>query len=288
MWGSVGDRVYFSRDGQPEFWSPLDFVQLSNTCTGLGKFQDTVIAFTESYAYVISGFNRDNISLQKLPYNEGCLNHNCIASITGLLVWTSKNGICIYDGNAIEIVTKNLLSWTSNTWVGSSSFDDLDSSFDANIGYQVKYAIGVRGQYYAVFQSGICLVDFNNGIVVSTIELTDVSSLYFDSKENTINAISSDLSINSFNRDATYMTAQWKTPKLQDDNYSTIKQYRRVVLSDKPISVATYVNDKLVYTSYNRSDFYLPSGSIGNTIQFHITTDVEIKSLRYEYGVVNG
>ena len=35
----------------------------------------------------------------------------------------------------------------------------------------------------------------------------------------------------------------------------------------------------------NTKEFFLPSGTIGNTIQFHITTDREIRTLKYEFGV---
>ena len=285
MWGSVGDRVYFSKEGQPEFWNPLDFVTLSDTCTGLGVYRDLVIAFTESNTYVITGFNRDNISIDKLPYNEGCLNHHSIANVTEFLLWTSKNGVCIYNGSTVEIVTRNILSWTANTVLGSSTFDSLDSTFDANIGYNVTYALGLRGKYYAVYQDGIGVIDLNDRTLASTIQLDTVKGLYYDYKDNSINAIVEDLTTYVFDRDSVNMSAQWKTPELQDGEYAQLKQYRRVFLSDVASEVITYVNGIEVLTRTNTKGFFLPSGAIGNTIQFHITTDREIRTLKYEFGL---
>ena len=46
FYGAVGNKVYFSRSGSAEFWSPLDFIVLDKTVTGIGKFADTIIAFT--------------------------------------------------------------------------------------------------------------------------------------------------------------------------------------------------------------------------------------------------
>ena len=288
MWGSVGDRVYFSREGQPEFWNPLDFVALSDACTGIGRFQDLVVAFTESNTYVISGYNRDTISLNKLPYNEGCINNHSIANVTELLMWTSKNGVCIFNGSTIEIVTRNILSWNKDSVVGSATFDSFVGTFDADIGYKVEYAIGLRGKYYAVYQDGIGVIDLNNGALASTISLTDVRSLYYNNTENVMCAITTDLSVYGFNKGGSPMLAQWKTPKLQDEGYASLKQFRRVTLDSVPELVVVYVNDKQVLSIAKKRDFFLPSGAIGNTIQFQISTLNEIRSLKYEYGVTNG
>ena len=288
FWGSVEDRVYFSKEGQPEFWNPLDFVVLSETCTGIGVFMEQVVAFTESSTYVINGFNKDNVTLEKLPYNEGCLNHHSIANVTESLMWTSKNGVCLYNGNTIELVTRNIITWAGDANIGSAVFDSFSGTFDANIGYNVEYAVGNRGRYYAVYQDGIGVVDLNNGVIASTLKLEAARSIYYDYDENNINVIDESLDIYSFNRETEQnMIAEWKTPKLTDEGFSIVKQYRRVKLNAVPLNVKVYVDDKFIISVDKKKEFFLPTGAIGNTIQFHISTDVEIGSLRYEYGVTN-
>ena len=287
FWGSVDNRIYFSREGQPEFWSPLDFIVLDATCTGIGKYRDLVIAFTESNTYVISGYNRDNVSLDKLPYNEGCLNHHTIANVTEMLVWTSKNGVCVFNGDSVEIITRNILSWNKDTIVGTATFDSFIGTFDANIGYKVEYAIGLRGKYYAVYQDGVGVLDLQNGIIASTITLDGVRTLYYDKEENLLCGITDDLTVYAFDKDSANMMAEWKTVKLGGESYSTKKQFRRITLDNSPSFVHSYVDDKLVFSIYNTKDFFLPSGSIGHTLQLHIGTDVEVRSLKYEFGVLD-
>ena len=288
MWGSVGDRVYFSRNGQPEFWNPLDYVVLNEDCTGIGKFRDFIIAFTAGDAYIISGYTRDNIAIEKLPYNEGCLNHRSIANVSEYLIWTSKNGVCSFDGSNIEILTRNILSWTDRATIGDGKFDDFSYTFDADVGYLVKYALGVRGKYYAIHQNGISIINISDGVIVSNVYLENAESLYYRYDEGTINAIDKDFNIWMFNRQISNLEAVWKTPEIQDDGYHILKHYRRVKLDNVAESIKVTIDNKDVFTSNNVKEFYLPSGCIGRYIQFTITTTTEIRSLRYEYGVVNG
>jgi hypothetical protein len=139
-----------------------------------------------------------------------------------------------------------------------------------------------------VYQDGIGVIDLNNGALASTISLTDVRSLYYNNTENVMCAITTDLSVYGFNKGGSPMLAQWKTPKLQDEGYASLKQFRRVTLDSVPELVVVYVNDKQVLSIAKKRDFFLPSGAIGNTIQFQISTLNEIRSLKYEYGVTNG
>jgi hypothetical protein len=286
FWGSVGDRVYFSENGNPEFWNPLDFVVLNDTCTGIGKFREYILAFTEADAYIISGFNRDSITMSKLPYNEGCINHFSIANVNELLVWTSKNGICAFNGSSIDVVTRNIISWFSDTLVGNAVFDSMSGTFDANVGYKVTYAIGVQGIYYAVYQSGIGILDFNNGVVASTIELEDVKSLYFDEDENKVVGITGDLNRWYINSGTENLVGAWRTPRLQDEGYASIKQYRRVTLDSAPEYVRVFIDGEEKLRMNKTKDFFLTSGCIGHTIQFEIGTKQEIRSLKYLYGVM--
>lgn len=288
MWGSVGDRVYFSKEGQPEFWNPLDFVVLNEDCTGIGSFKDVIVAFTEKDAYLITGSNRDNIALEKLPYNEGCSVHHSITNVSELLVWTSKNGVCIFDGNGIQVVTRDILTWTSEAFVGTATFDMFSGSFDSNVGYEVSYALGIQGKYYAVYQSGILVVDIDKGMLCYIITLDGVQSLVYNPPENELQGIDINFDIWKFNKDSVGSNAEWKTPELMGDSHSELKQFRRVKFDNAPNYVYVYVDGTKKLYVENKAEFYLPAGCIGHTVQFHIGTTEEIKSVRYEYGTISG
>lgn len=286
MWGSVGNRIYFSKNGRPEFWGALDFIVIGGECTGLGKFSEYVIAFTKSDAYIISGYNIDTIVLKKLPYNEGCLNHKSIANVTEILVWASKNGICAFNGTSITILTKNILSWSQDANIGSLTFGEIDGTFGSNVGYRITSALGLRGKYYAVYQEGIGILDIENNSIASTVALQDAKTLFYDYNENRICVTTEDLTVLLFDNGEDNMEAEWKTPLISDDGYSLLKNFKKVQFDAVPAEVTVYVDDKKVITIANTKEFYLPAGSYGRAIQFDIKTTNEIKYVKYGYGVM--
>jgi len=296
MWGSVGNRVYFSAQGRPEFWYPLDFFDLDEECIGLGKYRDSIIAFTENRTYVARGTNRDNLILDKLPYNEGCVSHWNITNITEALVWTSRNGVCMYDGSSVQVISRNILSWASEGIISDATFDKYnptETKWNDNSGYYVEFASGYRGKYYAVYRGGIGVVDIFKGAIASTKSLAGVESVYVDNQTNTVTFI--DTNLDTFKSEAipsvkveslTNPMAIWKTPKLTEGAEPKLKQYRRVLVSGLAEKIEVTIDDRLFTTVYNTDDFYLPSGGIGQTIQFTIYTLREIKSIQYEFGVL--
>ena len=285
LFGVVDDRVYFSLNGRPEFWNPLDFLVLSNKCTGLGVYRDSVLAFTDDSCYVINGFNRDNITQEKLPYNEGCLTHYSITNITEFVVWTSRNGVCIYNGSTIEVVTRNILSWFSKTRIGEATFNSLESTFDANIGYQVSQAFGLEGKYYAIFQGGIGVFDIFNGIASTITGIDSPKGLHYNYIENSLSITTEDKKVYVMANDSLInMTARWRTPELTMTTESTIKQFRKVEFDEVPLTVDIYVDNELIKSYNNRSKLFLPSGSIGRNISLDIYTNKEIRSMEIQYG----
>lgn len=286
MWGSVGNRVYFSKNGRPEFWGQLDFVVIGGECTGIGKFSEYIVAFTKSDAYIISGYSADTITIKKLPYSEGCLNHGSIANITEILVWTSKNGVCAFDGTSVKILTKDLISWSQDSNIGSLTFGDIDGTFGSNIGYRVVSSIGLRGKYYAIYQEGIGVLDIENKLVASTIKISDAKNIFYDYEENRICVVTEDLTTYLFDNGEDNMEAQWITGLISDEGYSLLKSYRKVQFDNIPSNVTVYIDDKEVLSINDTKEFYLPTGSIGKAIQFDIKTTNEIRSVKYQYGVM--
>jgi hypothetical protein len=308
LWGAVGERVYFSGNGRPEVWNPLDYVTLNRNCTGIGVYRDLVLAFTDNETYVISGFNRDNIVVDKLPYKEGCINHYSIANVTEFLVWTSDNGVCIFNGSTIEVVTKNLLSWHRDVKAGGATFDSLESSFDSNIGYNVTQAVGLDGKYYAIFQEGIGVFDLDKGLASTITDFVDVpAGIFYDRAENLVGIITEntsptidDLSFDTldieFDLDGGIevyligsdsedkMLGVWKTPEIFLSGYEIIKQFRKIEFDTSVESVTVFIDNKQIKQYNNKKKIFLPSGSFGYTISLRIETSKEVRSMKIEYG----
>ncbi len=292
MWASVNDRVYFSANGQPEYWNQLDFIQLNDACTGIGKFGDAILAFTKADSYLITGYNRDTVASKLLPYREGCTSHETIANVGDYLLWASYSGICIFNGSSVDIMTKNILSWNKESAIGDTRFGDYDenTTFESGTGFKINKALGIDGHYYGIFQGGILDIDVLNKQTASTIYIEDTVSLFYNDMDDTIGIISgieSPYSVYKFNTDTdTTMNGSWTTGHIQDEGYAIKKHYRKVELDNVPTKVTVKVSDTKQFTIEGKKDFFLPSGFIGNYIQLEIETTTEIKSVQYQYGIL--
>ena len=284
FWGAVNNRVYFSRVGTPEFWGQLDYVVLDKPCTGLGVFSDYVMAFTESGAYRIAGYSRDTVQVEKLPYNQGCVNKDTITNIDTYLVWVSKNGVCLFDGAQIQVMTKQKLGWDDFNLVDDLSYDDFSETqqWNTGSGFEVTFSRGYRDKYFGIYSGGIGILDMSSGVKFYTVEFQGADSLFYNEIDNVLFVVKG-TEIYAYNTSNNLMTATWKTGRVADEGTNVNKHYRDVELDGTPVSVEVFIDGESKKIYYGKSRFKLPAGSIGKDIQFEIKTNNEIRSLKYEY-----
>lgn len=292
FYSAVGKKVYFSQTGRPEFWHPLDYVQLDKECTGLGKFGDTIVAFTRTSAYMISGNNRDNIVLERMPFNQGCVDKHAVVNIDAFLIWTSLNGICLFDGANIQVLTKKSIAWDEFARVGNATFHDINTKWDGGSGFSIKYAAGYQDKYYGVFNNGIVIVDLSSGLKVSTIYIENVASVAFNRDDDflyiAVDKLDGTYDVYALINTGTNMEATWKTGKLTDGSINVKKHYRQVTIDGIAKTVNVYVDGVLKHTASNQEKFMLPPSCIGDDIQFEIITTNEIQGLKYQYTQLKG
>ena len=284
FWGAVGKRVYFSKSGTPEFWGSLDYIVLDKDCTGLGVFANYIMAFTESGVYRIEGYHRDNVSIEKLPYNQGCVHKDTITNIDTYLVWTSKNGVCIFDGASVQVVTKQKLGWDDFNLVDELTYDEMSDTqqWNTGSGFEVTFSRGYKDKYFGIYSGGIGILDMSNGIKLSTIDFQGADSLFYNDTDNVLFVVRG-TDVYAFDTSNNLMNATWKTGRIADEGTNVNKHYREVELDGTPISVEVFIDGVSKKVFNNRSKFLLPSGSIGKDIQFEIVTTNEIRSLKYNY-----
>lgn len=290
FWGAVGNRIYFSRTGSPSFWGTLDFITIDGTCTGLGKMGNSIVAFTSVGMYRIDGFNRDTITVTKLEFNQGCKNPRSVANISSFLVWVSDDGVCLYNGATVDIITRNKLTWAELARVGNLTFGDFTSeTFSSGLGFEVIYSVAYQDKYYAVYSDGILIVDISEGIRISTVAGENIKSLIYNQYDNALLYVKDNagqLELWTLNGGNGNKVAIWTTGELMDEGISINKSYRKVNVTGnlgETNLITVFVDDTKKLEISNRKEFFLPAGSIGKTIQFKIETTGEIESLKYEY-----
>jgi hypothetical protein len=127
----VGDRVYFSKQGNPHAWNPLDFVNLNDTGTGLVEEFEGILAFTSNSTTRITGYDVLTVSSKLLPSNQGCKNWRTVSRLDDVPIWESNDGLCIWDGSSIKLVSHELyeISFTSTH---AEVYDDAYYLFHPN------------------------------------------------------------------------------------------------------------------------------------------------------------
>lgn len=294
FFGSIDNKVYFSRTGSAEFWSTLDYIALDKDVTGLGKFADTIIAFTKTSAYQILGYSRDTIQVNRLPFNQGCVNKHSVVNIDAYLIWTSMNGVCLYNGSEIQVITKKTISWDEFGRLGNRTYDDYNSTnsrWGSSLGFDIKYAVGYQDKYYGVYNDGIMIIDLSNGLKVSTMSTPNISSLAINPDDNmlyvVVDNMDSTFDVYAKLKSDNMMTATWKTGRITEGSTDVKKHYRQVQLDGVPISVEVFINGVSKYIAYGKDKFMLPSGLTGLDIQFEIKTVNEIRSMKYQYSLLS-
>lgn len=142
---AVGSNLYFSKLSNPHAWSPLNFLGVDDTITGISPEFQGVLVFTGNNTYRIVGAD-DAATITKniIPGNQGCINNRTISQLANFPVWLSNDGICIWDGSNIAIVSMRIM----NTYRLS-----------------VKCAVSANDVYYLFTDDGaICFDHRNDGI----------------------------------------------------------------------------------------------------------------------------
>jgi len=293
LFGAVGDRVYFSRQGQPEYWNGYGFVQLPTEVTGLGVVGSSVIAFTNEDMYMITGTTMNTISKTKLPFKYGCKHKRSVRSVKGRLIWLSEmdeyDVICSYAGGDVEILNKTNIAITGeSTIIGELTPDDFTTETYDTIDYQMRASI-VSGRKYYLFLAGrTVVVDFEFG--VKTYYMAEsVDGAYV--KDNQLFAIYDSKVYDYFPRSASlYRNMNYISRAMSDGHLTREKTYRKIhVNGTGKWEIKVKIDDKIVYTmGYGQGSWvHLPAGLHGKTISFGVTSDgvAKIKAILYEYSL---
>lgn len=289
FWASLGSQVYFSRQGTPEYWYEYNCIDVPSAVKGLGKLGSSIIAFTDSEMFMISGNDLSNMSISKLPFQYGCSNKFSIQSLDGLLIWSSTIAgrvvICSFDGQNVNIISNNHRQIDQLGYIIDSTYNSYPTASYNDMVFTIKNSCVYDRKYYLNTSVGIYIFDFNNGFRIS-MTATIVDCLFV--RNSSLMALKAN-KIYDFNGSYSgHMNLIYKTGLLLDGSSIANKSYRRVrVKGSGTFTTSVYIDNNLILTSSLLS-FYLPAEAIGTTIQFKIESNgfAEISALSYEYEVL--
>jgi hypothetical protein len=66
----------------------------------------------------------ETLTKSLLPGNQGCVNNNSIAQISNAPVWLSNDGICLWDGESINVISRQIINTTRLPVICAASGND--------------------------------------------------------------------------------------------------------------------------------------------------------------------
>ena len=135
-----GSRVHFSDVGSFHIWRPLSFIAVPENATALSKAfiradenrnANGILVHSLNQTWILVQQNNDLsnpiFSLTNLSANQGCVSQRSVQSINGRAIWASKEGICVYVGGRVSLLTKKVIglqSWDEETVKSSAVYND--------------------------------------------------------------------------------------------------------------------------------------------------------------------
>lgn len=209
---AVDDKLYFSYIQNPHAWNGLNWVGFESNITGIVSDYQGVLVFTYNKTYRVQGTDISTIYKQEIPGQQGCVNWRTIAKVSNYPVWLSNDGICIWDGHSIDIVTKGRIDLTKYTFFHAVSANDI---------------------YYIYHGGGALCFDVRNGGVFSEIDLT-CDYGWFDSETDHY-YLFKDSAIYEFNKGSGYLQLTYSSGILKGSSFS-VKFFRLIrVKSDNDV-----------------------------------------------------
>ena len=300
LFGAVGDKVHFSKEGQPEYWSDYNYVQLPTQVTGLGVLGDTVIAFTEENMFAIQGRNVQDVTLTRLPYQYGCKNKRTLQNLKGRLIWLTKmeekDLIVSFNGGNVEVLNYTNMTVLSAT-IGSFTYDYFTDQTYNDFEFGEIGAITIGRKYMLFLKGRTVVVDFEFGLKVTYMDETVWGA--YELHNNLI--VIQDIPVtqpgippgkyhpfryeesNAYQRNISYVTKDYFGSSLNQE-----KEFRKIHVSGKgKWKIAISVDDKFAFDwDYSKgSTIHLPAGTHGKRISFSIGSEgyVVVRAITYEY-----
>lgn len=107
---AVGSNLYYSQAGNPHAWPKTNFIGMGDVITGIcAEFQGVLVFTQNNTCRVIGADTPETITKIGIPGNQGCVNYRSIATLANCPIWLSNDGICIWDGNNISIISMRIM-----------------------------------------------------------------------------------------------------------------------------------------------------------------------------------
>lgn len=266
MFGAVGDKVYYTRQGLPNAWPSTQYIEFPTEVKAIGIAANGIIACTRYKSWIITGTGTGLFTKYSLSDSHGCYEHQTMKQLDGILYWASDRGICASNGNNIQLISENKLGD-----MGFSVLTPLCASVDheeyyLQTAYNYIYSFNTRTKKWRTFQLSTTFLA-NKGITV----YGRIGSNYYE----------------MFAGSAANKT--YTSPILIEGRYSELKTYKQIYVSSSgTLQIQVYIDGVLVQTksisttSTKVTEFSIPQAKqLGYSIFFTVTGTGVLQEIDY-------
>ena len=105
MFGSIGNKLYFSALGNPDSWYIYDIIPAQDIIKGIAKAPGGLVVMGETWINLLQGTDPLNFRLKVLSDKVGLVDASSISYIDQNVIWLANHGICLSDGYTIRQLT---------------------------------------------------------------------------------------------------------------------------------------------------------------------------------------
>ncbi len=142
MFGAVGDKLVFSKIGEPEYWPPSYEIDFSADITGILPVSAGILVFMTNRTRLVVGTTPATFSKLFVSNEQGSISHLSGKVIRTVPLWVSNDGICTYYNGGIEVLSKDKLGKTTLSIVNAEVHDEiyyLCKSDGSLLAYDLRY-----------------------------------------------------------------------------------------------------------------------------------------------------
>lgn len=261
---AAGSNLYFSKLGNPHAWSKLNFIGIDDTITGIVPEFQGILVFTLNNTYrIIGAENIETITKIAVPGNQGCVNFRTISTLANFPVWLSNDGICIWDGSNINIVSMRIMNTAR---------------------LPVKYAVSANDIYYLFCADGAICYDRRLEGVFYRLSFTCDYAWYDSNTDNLYLQKDGEIFAFGTGDDAVYT---YVSPAI-GGNDITYKKFQEILVSaDGAFNLTVSCDDKAIFSiavkNGGRHRIKMPYSTTARTMTVKISGEKALNELSVLY-----
>ena len=260
---AVDSTLYFSAQGNPHAWPKLNFIGFDDVITGIAPEFQGVLVFTANNAYRITGAeSAATLTKTLLPGNQGCVKYSSIAQISNAPVWLSNDGICLWDGENINVISRKIIN---------------------TVRLQVNCAASANDCYYLFLNDKTIRYDHRNGDIFSKLDFT-CDYAWYDGKTDALYLQKADgIYVWGEGEKGTY-TYKTGYIALPESEYTFFKEV--IITISGNATVTLYNEDKVVFSvniPEGKHRLKAPFNTVGRYAQVQISGNGTLKEIGVIY-----